>query len=78
MISMDAGDATSFSFAAYGDSATNPTPTGFRQVQDRINQIDATDGIAFSLSLGDNVYNDGTHQPVPQRGHLSYRDRQVR
>jgi len=52
-----AGVATPFSFAAYGDSAYTPNVQNFRGVQSRINQLDP----AFTLLLGDNVYNTGSH-----------------
>ena len=51
------GDKSSFSFAAYGDSAYTKNINGFRGVQDRINQVDPD----FSILLGDNVYNGGSH-----------------
>lgn len=52
------GDQTSFSFAAYGDSADGATATGYRQVQVRcINAVNPS----FSVLLGDNVYDNGTH-----------------
>jgi len=57
-----AGDATPFSFVAYGDSAS-PSPTGFRAVQARINQIDPS----FAVLLGDNVYNVGSHAESDSR-----------
>ena len=59
---LQAGDATSFSFAAYGDSASGDA-SGFRQVQSRVNQIDP----AFTVLLGDNVYNSGTHDESDAR-----------
>jgi len=52
-----AGDLTSFSFATYGDSARGNPPSGFISVQDQINQ----QNVAFSLLLGDNIYETGTH-----------------
>ncbi len=51
------GDKSSFSFAAYGDSAYTGNINGFRGVQGRINQMDPN----FSILLGDNVYNGGSH-----------------
>lgn len=57
-----AGDATPFSFVAYGDSAS-PSPAGFRAVQARINQIDP----AFAVLLGDNVYDVGSHAESDSR-----------
>lgn len=51
-----AGDDASFSFVAYGDSASG-TAAGFRAVQARINQVDP----AFAVLLGDNVYSVGSH-----------------
>ncbi|MEY4566892.1 MAG: hypothetical protein RLY14_1862, partial [Planctomycetota bacterium] len=59
---LQAGDSTSFSFAAYGDSASGAA-TGFRQVQSRINQVDP----AFAVLLGDNVYSSGSHQESDAR-----------
>lgn len=59
---LQAGDASSFSFAAYGDSAQGAA-AGFRQVQGRINQINP----AFTVLLGDNVYDAGTHQESDAR-----------
>lgn len=53
---LPAGDATPFSFVAYGDSAAGAA-TDFRSVQARINQSDA----AFAVLLGDNAYAAGTH-----------------
>ncbi|MES3030876.1 MAG: DUF2341 domain-containing protein [Patescibacteria group bacterium] len=52
-----AGDQSSYTFVAYGDSASGNPPTNFISVQDRINTIDPE----FSVLLGDNVYSDGTH-----------------
>lgn len=54
---LQAGDTTNFSFVAYGDSAKITSNTGFRSVQNRINQTDAE----FAVLLGDNIYEDGTH-----------------
>ncbi len=56
-------DSTPFTFAAYGDSANGVNPIGFRQVQSRINQMNP----AFSVLLGDNVYNAGTHSELDAR-----------
>lgn len=53
---LQSGDATPFTFAAYGDSASD-IATGFRQVQGRINQNNP----AFTVLLGDNVYDAGSH-----------------
>ncbi len=50
-----AGDTTAFSFAAYGDSAYKGNIKGFREVQGQINKQD----LAFSLLLGDNIYDSG-------------------
>lgn len=61
---LDAGDDTPFTFAAYGDSAANVTdPVDFRAVQARINVVDP----AFSLLLGDNAYDSGTHAEFDRR-----------
>jgi hypothetical protein len=59
---LESGDLTSFSFAAYGDSASG-VATGFRQVQSRINEMNP----AFAVLLGDNVYNVGSHQESDAR-----------
>jgi Bacterial Ig domain/Calcineurin-like phosphoesterase len=56
-------DTTPFTFAAYGDSANGVNPIGFRQVQSRINQMNP----AFSVLLGDNVYNVGSHSELDAR-----------
>jgi hypothetical protein len=61
------GDQKGFTFAAYGDSAELSTIANFRSVQDRINQIDAAEGVAFSLLLGDNVYPQGLHDQFDTR-----------
>lgn len=53
---LQSGDSTPFTFAAYGDSASG-SATGFRAVQARINQNNP----AFTVLLGDNVYDAGTH-----------------
>lgn len=57
-----AGDDASFSFVAYGDSASG-TAAGFRTVQARINQVDP----AFAVLLGDNVYAVGSHAEADAR-----------
>ena len=54
---LQSGDSSSFSFVAYGDSASASSLTGFRNVQSRINQMDP----AFAVLLGDNVYTAGSH-----------------
>lgn len=59
---LQAGDATPFTFAAYGDSASD-IATGFRQVQGRINQNNPS----FTVLLGDNLYDAGTHQQADAR-----------
>ncbi|MCF2870317.1 hypothetical protein L0664_04495 [Octadecabacter sp. G9-8] len=51
------GDDQSFSFAAYGDSAYYANSQPFFDVQGRITEMDPD----FALLLGDNAYNDGTH-----------------
>jgi len=63
---LPAGDTTAFTFAAYGDSATG-TAVNFRRVQSRINQIDESEGVAFSLLLGDQAYSSGTHAQFDAR-----------
>ena len=58
------GDKSEFTFAAYGDSsALDEGTSGFRQVQQRINESDA----AFSLLLGDNIYPSGSHAQADGR-----------
>jgi len=57
-----AGDDASFSFVAYGDSASG-SAAGFRTVQARINQVDP----AFAVLLGDNVYAVGSHAEADAR-----------
>ena len=53
-----------FSFAAYGDSAIlDNRLEGFRSVQRTINASTAQ----FSLLLGDNIYDSGTHQEADAR-----------
>jgi len=51
------GDNSEFTFVAYGDSAYELSNAGFAAVQNRINLVDP----AFSLLLGDNAYQSGTH-----------------
>ena len=58
-----AGDKTSFSFAAYGDSAYRNNISGFRQVQGQINQKN----LNFSLLLGDNIYDSGSQTEADLR-----------
>lgn len=53
----------SFTFAAYGDSAYRSSLRSFRLVQERINRFDPD----FSLLLGDNAYDRGTHGEVDAR-----------
>ena len=60
---LKAGDNTSFSFAAYGDSAYRGNIGGFRSVQNRINQS----GVDFSLLLGDNIYDSGSQTEADLR-----------
>lgn len=64
---LPAGDPRPFTFAAYGDSAYINRIGNFLAVQDRINQIDAQEGVAFTLSLGDNAYLAGTHPQYDAR-----------
>jgi hypothetical protein len=61
------GDTSPYTFVAYGDSAGLDTVNNFRSVQNRINQLDAQEGVAFSLLLGDNVYNVGSHSEFDAR-----------
>ena len=58
-----AGDPTTFSFAAYGDSADVNNIAPFRSVQSRVNTVDP----AFTLLLGDNAYDFGTHDESDAR-----------
>ena len=60
---LSAGDNAPFQFVAYGDSAYTPNIQNFRNVQDRINQIDP----AFAVLLGDNAYDSGTHAELDAR-----------
>ena len=55
------GDATPFSFVAYGDSADGSD--GFRAVQARINDLDPE----FALLLGDNAYDYGSYADYDAR-----------
>jgi hypothetical protein len=57
------GDLREFSFAAYGDSACGCDLAPFRAVQGSILDSDA----AFTLLLGDNVYETGTHDEADAR-----------
>jgi len=63
------GDATPFTFVAYGDSAYLPAVENFRGVQNQINLLDASPevDVEFALLLGDNVYNSGTHAEADAR-----------
>ncbi|NNL47589.1 MAG: DUF4038 domain-containing protein, partial [Acidimicrobiia bacterium] len=58
-----AGDATAFSFVAYGDSANPVNNAGFESVQAEINTTDA----AFALLLGDNAYDTATTSELDAR-----------
>ncbi|MFC1759354.1 metallophosphoesterase [Planctomycetota bacterium] len=61
---LESGDPTPFTFAAYGDSAVPGEPLeNFRSVQKAINDSDS----AFSVLLGDNIYDSGTHQEADAR-----------
>ncbi|MEB3200619.1 MAG: metallophosphoesterase [Synechococcaceae cyanobacterium] len=62
-----AGDATPFSFVAYGDSGDPSTINQFRAVQNRINALDQTTPMAFAMLLGDNTYSTGTHAQLDSR-----------
>ncbi|MCA9166241.1 MAG: metallophosphoesterase [Planctomycetales bacterium] len=58
------GDPTAFTFAAYGDSAVPGADiVGFRAVQGQINESNA----AFSVLLGDNIYDFGNHNDADAR-----------
>ncbi len=59
---LPAGSTKPFSFVGYGDSAQNP-PTGIIAVQNRINTFDTE----FSVLMGDNVYESGTHPEFDNR-----------
>jgi len=61
------GDASPYTFVAYGDSATRNSNANFRAVQNQINQLDAASGVAFTLLLGDNAYVTGTHSNYDAR-----------
>lgn len=52
-----AGESTAFSFVITGDCADGDTD--FNDVMSRVNSADSD--ARFMLSLGDNVYDDGTH-----------------
>ena len=60
---LPAGDQKPVTFAAYGDSAALPSIQNFRAVQNRINLIDPD----FSVLLGDNAYNSGSHTEFDTR-----------
>ena len=60
---LPAGADAAFTFAAYGDSARIAQVRNFRNVQSRINLIDPD----FSVLLGDNVYDRGTHSQFDAR-----------
>jgi hypothetical protein len=57
------GDNSDFTFVAYGDSAYEFGNAGFAAVQNRINLVDPD----FSLLLGDNAYQSGTHSEFDAR-----------
>jgi hypothetical protein len=61
------GDNTPFTFATYGDSAGAGAIANFQSVQGRINQLDTSEGVAFSVLLGDNAYNQGSHPDYDYR-----------
>lgn len=57
-------DTTSFTFAAYGDSAEPGAPLeNFRAVQRAINASDSD----FAVLLGDNIYSSGSHEQADSR-----------
>ncbi|MGY9057995.1 MAG: metallophosphoesterase, partial [Alphaproteobacteria bacterium] len=60
---LDAGDTSSFTFSAYGDSADPNDLAPFFEVQDRIATLDSD----FALLLGDNAYESGTHSQFDSR-----------
>ena len=64
---LPAGNATPFSFVAYGDSGDPATLYQFRSVQGRINSLDQVSPLAFALLLGDNTYTSGTHAQLDSR-----------
>jgi len=73
---LPAGDNTAFSFAAYGDSALTGNVANFLTVQQQINTLDRTNStdndpntlpLEFTLLLGDNVYNNGSHRESDAR-----------
>ncbi len=60
------GDSTSFTLAAYGDSASindSATMARFESVMSRITLLDP----AFVSLLGDNIYDNGTHPELDAR-----------
>lgn len=61
------GDPSPFTFVSYGDSAFWYDIENFRSVQNQINQLDETAGVAFSLPLGDNAYWYGMHSDFDAR-----------
>ncbi len=58
-----ASDASTFTFATYGDSASLSAVANFRSVQNQINLLDPR----FVVLLGDNVYDSGTHTESDSR-----------
>ena len=56
-------DTTPFTFVIYGDSAWVQDLAPFRSVQIRINLVNPT----FTLLLGDNAYNEGSHPQFDAR-----------
>ncbi len=60
---LPAGDATPFSFAAYGDSAWTPQIETFRAVQAQIN----SSASEFAILLGDTAYNNASHVDADAR-----------
>ncbi len=57
------GSTKPFTFVAYGDSANGNPPKGFINVQNRINTITSS----FSVLMGDNAYDSGTHAELDLR-----------
>jgi len=78
------GDPSPFTFVAYGDSADLAVIQNFRSVQNQINQLDAANGVALSLSLSDNAYPFGRHRdfdarfdPTDSPEHVQYIARRI-
>ena len=62
---LDAGDTTSYSFAAYGDSADGDSLSRFNVVQNTI--LNDPNDLKFALLLGDNAYESGLYDEFDLR-----------